>query len=269
MRRYSIFHVPVMSFYSKALYRDVGLQWKGVGFAYLLLLLGFCWLPGFVRFQLGLSDFADNRAQKVISQMPRISIVGGEATVEAPQPLHVTDPETGQVLVIIDTTGTITSLAETEARVLVNRTEAAIKKNEIETRIVSFREINEFTVDQARVTGWLNMVRKFAAPVLYPPAVLGSFAYRVIQLLIYAAIGLLFASWCKSTLSYASLLRLAAVAVTPCIITNTVLGAAQVEIPVPGLWYFLISMGYLFFGVKAVAREQGPDEGQELDTEPT
>ena len=33
MRRYSIFHVPVMSFYSRALYRDVGLRWKGIGFA--------------------------------------------------------------------------------------------------------------------------------------------------------------------------------------------------------------------------------------------
>jgi hypothetical protein len=43
-KKYSIFHIPVFSFFSRELYRDVGMHWKGVNFLYLLLLLAiiFC-----------------------------------------------------------------------------------------------------------------------------------------------------------------------------------------------------------------------------------
>jgi hypothetical protein len=32
MKKFSIIHLPLMSFFSEALYRDVGLHWKGTGF---------------------------------------------------------------------------------------------------------------------------------------------------------------------------------------------------------------------------------------------
>ncbi len=45
MRRYGIIHAPVLAFYSRAFYRDVGTQWGGLSFLYLMLLLAACWLP--------------------------------------------------------------------------------------------------------------------------------------------------------------------------------------------------------------------------------
>ena len=37
MKRYSIFHPLILSFFSKSLYRDVGKHWRGTGLLYLLV----------------------------------------------------------------------------------------------------------------------------------------------------------------------------------------------------------------------------------------
>jgi len=39
MKRHSVFQAPFLAFGSGSLYRDVGRNWKGVAFGYLLLLL--------------------------------------------------------------------------------------------------------------------------------------------------------------------------------------------------------------------------------------
>jgi hypothetical protein len=258
MKRYSIIHVPALSFFSKALYRDVCFHWKGTGFAYLLLLLAVCWIAPIVKLHVGLSDFVDKVAPKIVSQVPTISIINGKASIKEPQPYSIMDPETGKTLVVIDTTGSTSSLEGTKAIGLVTSTQAIFKKSKIETRTFSFNDIEQFTLDKDKITGWLDTAKTFVAAALYPLAVLGSFIVRIIQLLIYAVIGMLFASWCKGNRTYGELLRLSVVAVTPCIIVKTILGIGQIHIPYAGLWYFLGAMGFLFFGVKAASQDECP-----------
>ena len=258
MKRYSIIQVPVLSFFSKPLYRDVCLHWRGTGFAYLLLLLAICWIPPVVKMHAGLARFIDNDTPKIVTQIPRISIVDGKASIKEAQPYYIRDPGTGKAIIIIDTTGTITSLANSDARGLVTKTEAIFKKSEIETRTFTFKEIKDFTLDQDRIKSWLAMARTFVAPAMYPVLALGSFVGRIIQLLLYAAIGMLFTSGCKSKRTYAELLRLSVIALTPCILIKTVLGMAQFHLPAAGLWYFLAAMGYLLLGIKAAAAEEVP-----------
>lgn len=258
MRRYSIFHAPVLSFFSKAFYSDVCHRWKGVGFAYMLLLLIVCWIAPMIKVHMSFSDFVDNEAPKIVSQIPTIRIVNGKASIRKPQPYRITDPDTGQVLAVIDTHGFIKSLDDTSAVVLVKRTEAIFRKNEFETQTFSFREIERFTLSRGMITGWLVTAKKFVAPVLYVPAVLGAFVFRILQALIYACIGLLFAYWCKTKCTYASLLRLSVMAVTPGIIIETILDVAGVNVPFAFLWCFLAAMFFLFFGVKAASQDQNP-----------
>ena len=255
MKRYSIIHVPVLSFFSKSLYRDVCFEWKGTGFAYLLLLLALCWIPAMVLMQDGLARFVDEEAPKVVSQIPVITITGGKASIEEPQPYIIRDPDTGNPLVVIDTTGIVTTLEETGGAALITETQAVFRNSDVETRTFSFQDIENFTLDQDRVTGWLGMLKRYTIPVMYPLVLGFSFIARIIQLLLYAAIGLLFASVCRCRRGYAELLRLSVVAVTPCIIIKTFLSTAQVSIPLAGLWYFLAAMGFLFFGVKATCEE--------------
>ena len=216
-----------------------------------------------VKFQSMVSDFVGNEAPKVVEQVPTLTIVDGKASIEEPQPYRIMDPDTGKPLVVIDTTGEITSLSDTVAIALVTETYVEIRKSTVETRTIRFDEIKSFTLDQATINTCLGMIGALASPVLYLFAVLGAFVYRIVQMLVYALVGMLFAACLGSKRSYASLLRLSAVAVTPCILVNTVLGLANVHIPLPGLWYLLGALAYLFFGVMSARQatdEQTPAE---------
>lgn len=269
MKRFSIIHIPLLSFYSKELYKDVGLHWKGVGFAYLLLLLAICTVPRIFKFQRDLSRFIDKEAPPFVERVPRITIANGEVSVDEPQPYYIKDPDSNDVLVIIDTTGEIQSLEGTEAFALLTKTKLIHRQSEMEYRTYDLSKVEEFVLDKERIMGWLKFIKKFTIPALYPFLLFGSFVFRIVQALIYAAIGLLFALWCKVKLSYAALLRLAVVAVTPCIIVRTLFELASVHLPWAGLWYFLVAMAYLLFGVKATAQaeELPPSEGSILSEE--
>jgi hypothetical protein len=252
-----------MSFYSKALYRDAALNWRGTGFGYLFLLLLICWIPPMAKLHSGLNGFVQNDAPEVVSQIPAITIANGEATADVPQPYYVVDPEAGERILAVDTTGSLNSLEDAEAPMLLTKTQFIFEKSDVETRTFDLSEmaVEEFAVDADRINRWLEIFARFFAVAVYPLAVLGSYVGRIVQLVIYAAIGMLFVAGQSAELTYAPVLRLAVIAVTPCIIIKTVLAAAGVGLPMAGLWYFLCAMGLLFFGVRAVAKGGETAEG--------
>jgi hypothetical protein len=259
-RKYSILHIPALSFFSKDLYRDVGLNWRGTCFGYLLLLLAVCWIPGMVMIHLSLSEFVKNEAPKLISQVPTFTIKDGIASIDEPQPYYIMVPDSNEVFAIIDTTGIVTSPADSNAYALITKTEIIYRENDIQTRTFSFAEIKNFTLDQAKLNKGLETFRKIAVPVTYPFVLAFSYVYRIIQALIYAAVGLLFAQGFRTKIEYPAMLRLAIVAVTPAIIVNTI--ATIAGFVGCGIWlfYLCIALAYLAFGVKAVSEAQGPME---------
>lgn len=252
MKKFSIFHVPFMSFFSKELYQDVGLYWKGVNFGYLLLLLAVCWIPAIIKIRTVYSGFVREEAPPIVLQVPEITITDGQVSITESQPYYISDPENDDVLAIIDTTGTIISLEDSDAFCLLTKNSLITRENKFETQTYDLSQVEHFVLDGDRIMSWLKTSKKFLVIVIYPFALLGSYVYRIVQALIYAAIGLLFASFCKVVLSYNTLLRLATVAVTPCIIAGTVFDLAGVSLPAP--LYLLAALGYLFFGVKAVSQ---------------
>lgn len=250
-KKYSIIHIPVLSFFSKKLYRDVGSGWKGVNFLYLLLLLAICWIPAMVKIHVGFTGFVENDAPGVVEQLPEITIDNGEASISEPQPYYITDPKSGNVLAIIDTTGQVESLEGTDAFCLLTRDKIITRKSNVENRTYNLSQIEYFVLNSERVMGWLRTANKFLAIAIYPFALSGSYLFRIVQALIYAAVGLMFAVWCKAALSYATLLRLAVVAMTPCMIAKTIFGMADIHLPFGKLIFLVITLSYLFFAVKA------------------
>jgi hypothetical protein len=268
MRRYSILHIPVMSFFSRELYRDVGLYWRGTCLGYLFGLLAVCWIIPMVQFHLAISDFVKDEAPKMISQIPTLTIKDGEASIEEPQPYYIKAPDSNEVLIVIDTTGTITSPTDANAFGLVTKTGLTLKEDDTQSRTFSFREIKDFKLNQAKINGWVNTFWFITKWLMYPFVLGGSYVYRIIQALIYAAIGMLFASSCKTQIGYQALLRLAVVAVTPAIIFKTIVDIVGVGFSGVGLLYFGMTMAYLFIGVKAVAEAQQPAQESEIGPPP-
>jgi hypothetical protein len=258
MKKYSIFHIPILSFFSKDLYRDVGLNWRGTGFGYLLLLLVVCWIPQMFVIHTILSDLMeDEEFSGFISRIPTIQISNGEVFAEVEQPYYFRDTDTNDVLAIIDTTGTVTSIEDPNTFLLLKKDSLIMRQSAFESRTYDLSQVEDFTLSGEVVMRFSQIIAKFAVILMYPIAVLFSYVYRIIQALVYGAIGLLFASSCKVKLPYEALLRLAVVAMTPCIIVATALSFTILHLPI--YLYLIAALLYLFFGVKSIQLD-GPSE---------
>lgn len=257
MRRYSIFHPLVLSFFSKSLYRDVGKNWRGTGLLYLLLILALLWIPTIIKGHLGFARFADNDAKAITQQIPAITITNGHASTNVPEPYFIKNPKTGETLAIIDTRDN-SEAGNTSVPLVLTETKLVTNKSATETRIYDLSSVGNFSVDQTRVEGWLGIARHWFFPALYPLAILFSFIFRAIQLLIYALIGLLFARMLNANLDYKTLMRLAAISITPVLVLNLLFEFLPVRIPGWLLLGIVIELGYLFFAVKVNSEPDVP-----------
>ena len=249
MKRYSIFHAFVLSFFSKSFYQDVGQRWRGTGLAFLLGVLALVWIPTTIKLHWTLSRFVRESAPRLTKQIPAITISNGEVSTDVPTPYFINDPETGTPMIIIDTTGEYESLDNTPAKVLLTRSKL-ITQQRAETRVYDLRDVKSFYVDRVRVEGWLTFGARWFALVAYPFVLVFSFIFRTIQVLIYALFGMIFASLLNAKLSYQTLMRLAAVSLTPVLVLNLIM--EFVPLWIPGWWLLGISIAliYLFLAVK-------------------
>lgn len=251
MKKFSIIHIPVLSFFSRDFYRDVGLSWNRICFGYLFLLLAVCWIPMMVRIHLGFTGFVENDASSVVEQIPQITITDGQVSIDESQPYYIRIPDSNDIIGVIDTTGSIETPEDVNAFFLLTDNSIITRQSDFETREFDLSQVEHFTVSGEGIMKFLHIIKKFLAIILYPILLLSSYVYRIIQALIFAAIGLLFASMCKVSLRYSALLRLAVVAMTPCMIVKTVFGLVGVYLPCIGLLYIAITLAYLYYGVYA------------------
>ena len=228
MSKYSLFQIPLLSFYSTDLYRDMAFNKKGTGFAYLFLLLAFCWLVIIFAMDSKIDAYFDEYSPAFLDQFPEITIQDGKASILESQPYYIDDPETGRPLAVIDTTGTINSLEQTEAVMLLTKNTVTFEKSKMETRTFDLSEVGDMVIDRTLLSTWVEAAKSYMAVVMYPFALAGSYFYRIIQMLIYAAMGLVFASMLKVEPDYSQLLRLSVVAATPAILINTFLWVAGI-----------------------------------------
>ena len=254
MKRYSILHPLWLAFYSRDLYADVGRNWKGLGLTYLLLLLALCWVPIVVRLHGGGTSF-QKEAEFFIAQVPPITIRDGELSTDVPTPHFIRDDK-GETVAIIDLTGKFTSLDETGAKMLVTKSKVLVRRSRAETRVYDLSGVRSFSLTQAKMRDWLHLGVKWFPVIAYPFVVLFSFVYRIIQVFLYGGLGVLFARSAKVSLDCQSLVRLAAIAVTPAIILDTIRDLAGWKVQHWWLVCFAVAMAYLFFAVKANAERE-------------
>ena len=261
MKRFSILHPLYMSFYSGELYQDVGRNWKGVGLGYLFLVMALLQLPMAAKIHVSFSKWVETEAGEVVDKIPQIHIRHGEVSTNVETPYFIPSPKspanrvsaTSEYLVVIDLTGKYRTLEDVNADVLLTRRALAMRQRPSEVRTYDLSQVESFDVDAARIRGWLDSARFFVAPLFYVFVLLFSYLYRVIQVAIYAAIGILFARSLQAGLEYPALMRLAAVAVTPPMLLNQVVDLTQFHIPLWSLICLGMALGYVYFGVKASA----------------
>jgi hypothetical protein len=93
MKRYSIFHPLVLSFFSKSLYRDVAKNWRGTGLLYLAIVLALVWIPTIIKGHLAISAWVDGDSKEITKQIPAITISKGQVSTDVTTPYSSRTPK--------------------------------------------------------------------------------------------------------------------------------------------------------------------------------
>jgi len=259
MQQLANWRIPYLSFFSKDIYREVCLARKGTLFGYLFLLIAISWAGIAIQTHLKFTNYVNNDLDAELADFPVITIIDGNLSIEEPQPCFIT---IDNKKIVIDTSGVNDHFDDEVVEAVLTRTHFVHRKNAIEHRSYSFESIEEFTVDSAKIKGWFGLAKLIVAPALYFFGVIGVFLWKMLQITIYAAIGLIFASILNTERTFIELIRLSVVAATPAIVVSFFLELLDIQLPWSNLFYFLLSMGYLYFGVK-VSAENGTQQGMD------
>lgn len=253
-KKYSFIHALYMSFFSRELYQDVGKNWKGYGFIYLVFILLLYWAPETARFQEDISDYVTEAAPPVVSQVPTVTISRGEASIKEPVPYFINYPDKAAKdtpFIIIDTTGQFKSIGNSKAVALVTKTQVIFKKYPAGIRTFDLAGIDKLVIDQNRVNGWIELFRNWFAIILFPFVLFFSWLFHVTQVFLCAFIGTYYAKRSGVALSYQTLVRLAVISYTPGILFQALHSVLGIEFPSSGLVSFIIALAYLYLAVGA------------------
>ena len=258
MNEYRIWHPLWMSFYSRDLYQEVGYSWRGIGFLYLLFLVAVTWVPVMIQLQLDFTAYTADVGEKIIPQLPAIAVKGGEASIDVDMPFEIRDPQTDELLVVIDTRAANKSVGRRGARFMVTKTQLITRLSRGRTHTTDFDWIPDFEFTQEKAQRWWDGISPWVAVVIYPFAVLSSAVYRLILVLLYGVGGLIIAKITKTELGYPALVRLSAIAITPVVILQTVVYMLEINLKMQWLISLTITLAYLLLGVWSNAKPSAP-----------
>ena len=265
-RRYSILRALPLSFFSRDLYRDVAENWRGAGLTYLLILVALPTALLLIRVQSGLLQWAHGDGLQVVNQIPPIQIEHGVVRVDRPMPVIIKEPGKDVALAIIDTSGSITSLEGSEARVLLTRNLLYLRKSDTETRVFDLSRVESFSMDRDRAVSWLGGLVIWLAVFLAPFILFGLYVFRLMQQLIGSVIGLLVARLSPATLDFRARMRLVAVALTPALLAETALDLVNKRPPVWGLLWTIIAVTYIVLAIRWSGNEPAQAPAVEAPT---
>lgn len=257
MPQYGLFQAIFMSFYSRKLYRDVAVNWGAKSLVYLLMLLCLSWIFFTVQIQRSLITGYSALSEAMVTQIPVMTLNNGKLSTPLAKPYLITDPQSGEELVVIDTTGQYTSLDQTKAFILITDSKILIRPKPNQQRINELPAKLNFTFHPEKVNDLINKFIYFLWIPIFILSISISFIYRMLQSLIYAVLGKLMGYLMGVQLSYWQIVQVMMVAITPVIVTCTVLHSLYIVIPHHNLFYFLLAMGYLVYGILA----NKPDTG--------
>jgi len=259
-QKYSIWKAFILSFYSKDLYSDVGEKWKGSGYGFLFLLVVLFSLPRAI----GVQWQATTQLPGFVEKIPDFKLEKGIFSSSVQQPFKFEIQRTG---LTIDTTGKVKSLRDIpnlenmDNYFLVNKTKASIHRNrlgDVEDKTYDLAKVDSFSIDRVKLKHWSDAIIPWVGIVYYPLLVIFWFAFEAIAILIYGLFGIVFSEMRGKGLNYNVALRLSVVSHIPGIFFFTILAIFDVNLPMPYLFYLLVSGTVLFFAVNSQRRPQPP-----------
>ncbi len=266
MRTTSLLKTFPKSFYSKELYQEVGREWPGLGFGYLLTAISIIALPFIVIAMLYSTTITLDKPfdfNYIINQVPQMNISNGEITTDVTMPYYIKDKQAGQTVAIIDTTRPVTDwsqqMKDYKIPAIIGKKQILInKKSETgEKTLYDVSEKTNMVVTKDVVRNWASEFLNYSWLLILfvaPFVLVTWFLMRIVVIFLYAIVAKIFSTVTSSSLSYIDCVRLTSVATTPTLvlfIINMIL-----SLNLSGWTYFAVNAVYLFFAVR-VNKEHG------------
>jgi hypothetical protein len=259
MHRYSLLHAFWMSFFSRDFYRDVGRQWKGIGFVYLMLLLAILWVPTTLKFHNSAHDFLTYKLPPVVAEIPTLTMKDGQLSIDTPMPYKIKENnQSTRFALVVDTTGQYKTLDQAKTDILIMKTKAIARDRDTgEVKELVYKEVEPLQNLHLTSQMMLDFLDEhqdtyllMACFAIYGLGLVASLIYRLVQVVVFALVA---GAFCRNRekypLSFADLCRVVSIAITPAVILGTIAGVLSLDVPL--LVYLVISIVYITFGIKA------------------
>jgi hypothetical protein len=248
-----------MSFYSGDLYRHVAKNWSGVGYLYLACLIAGSWLIMSIAAQVIINTALNKYIEPYIEKCPKIMIKGGKLSIDKPLP-YVIDISDNSCI-DFDTSDDAKLPKGKDIGVIISPTSVRqILGDGTDKSMITFDQLqgNNMEFDQSTLHAIINGIKTWTGVVLFVICTPLMIIFCILQTLIYALIGLIISNVMNLGLSFGQIVRIASVALTPCLVLETLIRCTGHQIPLWGLIAMVIAIGYVIFGVRANASADGP-----------
>jgi hypothetical protein len=248
-----------MSFYSGDLYREVVKNWRGVGYLYLACVIAGSWLIMSIAAQVIINNALNKYFEPYIVKCPTVTIKGGKLSIDKPLPYIIDISENS--CIDFDTSDDAKLPQGKDIGVVISPTSVRqFIGDGTDKTIITFDKLQDsaMTFDQTTLHGIVNGIKTWTGVGLFVVCTPTMIVFCIIQTLLYALIGLIVSNVMNVGLTFGQIVRIASVALTPCLVLETLIRCTGHQIPLWGLVAIAIAIGYVIFGVRANAGADGP-----------
>lgn len=250
-RQFNIFHAPILSFFSKALYIDVAKNWRGYGIIYLLFLSLIFTTPEIMRFQEQIEDEIDKSAPVIIPQVPTLYIKSGRLSMDAPSPHKIYNTTNNVLFAVIDTSNVYKTPNESKSVIYITDTKIYFKTAPEEYSHIEIKNFEDATITHEKLYKWVDRFKRAFFYIVFPFFYIFTLLYLSTQVFLCSMIIYIFAKRSNPEIAFAQIMRIGAIAFTPPVVLNVIHTILGIEFVYGGMIILMFGMGYLYFGFKA------------------
>lgn len=257
------------SFYSSHLYVDAIKRWHGLGVSYFLFLIILGTVPFSCRVSIEFNDFFKERILLPIESIPLLTIQNGELICNEQMPYLIKN-NNGEVVSIIDTTGTISSMDQAYPQLTT-----LITKNKIDFRPPNYKQFLGLTKDSVNnpiytrtfdkelngyfsTKEWLrssgiSKLKTVMQILIFPLVTSFYFVFFGAALILLSSATQLYSDiFFNRKLAFKASCRLLSVAVTPALLLFFLIKCSHLALPY--IDYIVITLTYVSYGLFSVKR---------------
>ncbi len=270
---FSYWQAFYLSFYSTRLYVDVYKRWRGFGILYILLAIFIATIPLSARIIVIFDHYFEEKMMLPLKLLPKIYVQNGKVSSDKIMPYLIKNKE-GEVVAIVDNTGTITGMSGnypdltiliTKDKILYRQPKlplfsnipASFTSNEIYQSSLGNTSNEVFVGEDWVKSSGLLKLKLLSEALVYPMMAMFFFSIYMVFILILAMLAQVFSHVLFGVkLRFKEASRLLSVAATPQIAFLFILLSMNITFPGLGFLYCGLVAIYFSYGVISIKRER-------------